>query len=278
MSTASDTVAKAQSYYDSDDADNFYYQVWGGEDIHVGLYEHPEESIFDASRRTVKRMASALSGYPAGSHILDLGAGYGGSARYLAREGAYHVTCLNLSSVQNKRNRRMNWEQGLLDHIDVVDGNFEELPFTEQSFDVAWTQDALLHSANRQRVFEEVDRVLKPGGTFILTDPMMREGAPQDVLKPVFERIHLDSMGTVETYNGYAEQLGWKPAEIEERTSDLVAHYSSVLRELESRQDELLEHCSPDYMERMKKGLRHWIKAGENEALFWGIIQFHKPA
>ena len=33
----SSVVKTAQEYYDSDDADNFYYHVWGGEDIHVGL-------------------------------------------------------------------------------------------------------------------------------------------------------------------------------------------------------------------------------------------------
>lgn len=276
--SASNTVDKARSYYDSDDADNFYFNVWGGEDIHVGLYEREGESIFEASRRTVERMAQTISDYPADSKILDLGAGYGGSARYLAREGGYNVTCLNLSVVQNDRNRKMNVEQGLDDKIDVVDGNFEELPFDDQAFNICWSQDALLHSADRKKVFQEVDRVVKPGGCFVLTDPMMREDAPMDVLKPVFERIHLDSMGTVEKYNAYMTELGWQPAEIEERTSDLVAHYSSVLRELESRTDELLKHCSPEYMERMKKGLRHWINAGMNQALFWGIMIFRKPA
>ena len=34
-------VEKAREYYNSDDADKFYYDVWGGEDIHIGLYEGP---------------------------------------------------------------------------------------------------------------------------------------------------------------------------------------------------------------------------------------------
>ncbi|WP_269537606.1 SAM-dependent methyltransferase [Cerasicoccus fimbriatus] len=271
------TVEKAKTYYDSNDADNFYFNVWGGEDIHVGIYLRKGESIFEASRRTVETMAARLDGFPASSRVVDLGAGYGGSARYLAREKGFHVTCLNLSAVQNERNRKMNEEQDLADQIDVVDGNFEELPFADNSFNIAWTQDAILHSADRERVFAEVDRVLKPGGVMVMTDPMMKEGADQSVLQPVFDRIHLASMGSVEKYAAYAQELGWTVEPMEERTKDLVTHYSRVLEELESRTEELSRHCSVEYIERMKKGLRHWINAGQNDALFWGILMYRKP-
>ena len=40
----------AENYYDSSDADIFYERVWGGEDIHIGLYESGL-SIFEASRK-----------------------------------------------------------------------------------------------------------------------------------------------------------------------------------------------------------------------------------
>ncbi|WP_309383415.1 methyltransferase domain-containing protein [Cerasicoccus frondis] len=269
-------VDKAKTYYDSNDADNFYFNIWGGEDIHVGIYRREGESIFEASRRTVETMASRLNGCVASSKVIDLGAGYGGSARYLAREKGFDVTCLNLSEVQNERNRRMNEEQGLAHKIDVVDGNFEALPFEDKSFNIAWSQDALLHSADRERVFAEVDRVLKPGGVFVLTDPMMREGASPELLQPVFDRIHLDSMGSVEKYEDYASALGWTVEPLEDRTRDLVTHYSHVLDELDARTAEVIEYCSHGYLERMKKGLRHWINAGQSDALFWGILMYSK--
>ncbi len=271
------TVEKAQTYYDSNDADSFYFNVWGGEDIHVGIYLREGESIFEASRRTVETMAAQLDGFSANSKVIDLGAGYGGSARYLAREKGFNVTCLNLSSVQNERNRRMNAEQGLADKIDVVDGNFEALPFEDDSFNIAWTQDAVLHSGDRQKVFAEVDRVLKPGGVFVMTDPMMRKGASQEVLQPVFDRIHLTSMGSVDKYASYARNLSWSVDLEEDRTPALVTHYSRVLEELNSRSGEMLQHCSPEYLERMKKGLRHWINAGQSDALFWGILKYSIP-
>lgn len=59
-SAYSDAASTARSYYNSTDADTFYSTVWGGEDIHVGIYQRPDEPIVDASRRTVARMAARL--------------------------------------------------------------------------------------------------------------------------------------------------------------------------------------------------------------------------
>ena len=60
--------------------------------------------------------------------ILDIGAGFGGAARYLAENYGCSVTCLNLSEVENERNREMNAARGLTGSIDVVDGSFETSP------------------------------------------------------------------------------------------------------------------------------------------------------
>ena len=94
----SEVVKTAQEYYNSDDADNFYFQVWGGEDIHVGLYQTPDENIRDASERTVVTMAERLTNLGPEARVIDLGAGYGGAARWMARRFGCHVTCLNLTS------------------------------------------------------------------------------------------------------------------------------------------------------------------------------------
>ncbi|MBT2987673.1 MAG: methyltransferase domain-containing protein [Candidatus Thiodiazotropha sp. (ex Ctena orbiculata)] len=275
----SDVVRTAQEYYDSDDADNFYYHVWGGEDIHIGIYDKPDEDIARASQRTVDAMASQYqTSLDENTHIIDIGAGYGGSARWLVKKYRSPVTCVNLSEAQNARNRAMSAEQNLDDRIVVVDGSFEDIPATREFFDLAWSQDAILHSGQRERVLEEVDRVLKPGGEFIFTDPMQADDCPEDVLQPVLDRIHLESLGSFAFYREEAQRLGWEEIGIYDLTPQLITHYTRVREELTRQRNRLAGKVSDKYMFNMLQGLEHWIDAGEKGYLSWGILHFRKPA
>jgi glycine/sarcosine/dimethylglycine N-methyltransferase len=269
-------VNTTRNYYNSTPADRFYATVWGGEDIHIGLYQTEVESISAASRRTVERLDACLPALGAQDHVLDLGAGYGGAARYLAEAHGCQVSCLNLSEIQNERNRRINEQQGLQKLVSVHDGNFEDIPFKDELFDVVWSQDSFLHSGDRQLVIREAVRVLKPGGLFIFTDPMQRPNAPEEALKPVLERILLESMGTVEFYQQAAREEGLETVDFIDLSENLPKHYDRVLKEIESREAEAVEASGQDYVDRMKTGLRHWIKAGHDGHLQWGILIFRK--
>jgi cyclopropane fatty-acyl-phospholipid synthase-like methyltransferase len=92
----SKVVQTTRDYYNSGDADNFYFHIWGGKYIHIGLYHGNEDEIADASQRTVDRMDQMLPNLGNGSRVLDLGSGYGAASRYLASLYDCRVTALNL--------------------------------------------------------------------------------------------------------------------------------------------------------------------------------------
>jgi len=273
----SPVVETARQYYNSDDADNFYLHVWGGEDIHIGLYEFPGESIAAASRRTVQRMADqVVQGLGPSSRVLDVGAGYGGAARYLANTYGCQVTALNLSEKENERNREMNRTLSLDQSIEVVDGSFEFIPAEDASFDLVWSQDAILHSGHRDQVIGEIARVLRPGGELIFTDPMQADDCPEGVLQPVLDRIHLDSLGSIASYREAAARHGLRELGVLELTNNLIVHYTRVRDELYRGRNELAHKVSDAYIERMLRGLGHWIDAGEQGYLRWGILHFQR--
>jgi sarcosine/dimethylglycine N-methyltransferase len=264
-------VSTARDYYNSADADNFYAIIWGGEDIHIGLYEEPDEDIGRASRRTVERMAGWVRLRP-DTRVLDVGSGYGGAARFLARTYRCRVTCLNLSEVENERNRALNREHGLDGLVEVVDGSFEDLPFEDNAYDVVWSQDAFLHSGDRSRVLEEVARVLRPGGELIFTDPMAADGCPPSALAPILDRLSLESMGSPDYYRRQLYRLGMRSVEFRDETPQLARHYQRVLEETGRRDGELVGKVSEEYRVRMKAGLRHWVDGGNAGNLAWGFI------
>ncbi|MGF1454757.1 MAG: SAM-dependent methyltransferase [Alphaproteobacteria bacterium] len=273
--TASDVTRITEEYYDSDDADRFYHTVWGGEDIHVGLYEGPDDTIADASRRTVERMASYLSWLGPKARVLDLGAGYGGSARYLASRYGCHVTCLNLSRVENARNEAMNRQQGLSEKVGVVHGSFEDIPYGDDSFDLIWSQDAILHSGNRVRVLEEAVRVLGSKGEMIFTDPMQADHVPDPaVLQPIYDRIHLPNLASVAFYRDNLTRLGLKEKRVEVMTPHMAVHYGRIRRELQERYRDIVKSVSKDYVDRMIDGLEKWVQGAESGVMAWGILYF----
>ena len=274
MSKQAQALNVARDYYNSGDADNFYSTIWGGEDIHIGIYNSEDEPIRDASRRTVEKMASRLDNLTENSRVLDLGAGYGGPARFLAKNFGCRVVALNLSEVENGRNRAMNEDQGLDHLVDVVDGSFEEVPYEDGRFDVVWSQDAILHSAEREKVLTEAARVLKDSGQFVFTDPMKADECPDEVLQPILDRIHLDSLGSSDYYRQIADEVGLREVGFEDHTEHLPTHYARVLQETEKREEELSQVVSRDYLQRMKKGLGHWIEGGRKGHLTWGIHHF----
>ncbi len=274
----SPVVETARSYYNSNDADNFYHTIWGGEDIHVGLYYDEKDTIFEASQRTVEKMAEHIKDkLQPGNKVLDLGAGYGGSARYLVKTYGVEVVCLNLSEVENERNRTKNKEQGLESKIEVIDGDFENVPLPDNSYDIIWSQDAILHSGDRPKVFKEVQRLAKPGALFVFTDPMQSDDCPEGVLQPIYDRIHLSSLGAPGYYEKLGKEMGWTFLGYDGMPEQLVNHYSRVREELEKRRADLEKVVSVDYIERMKKGLGHWVDGGKNGYLAWGILRFRLP-
>ena len=274
----SDVVQTARDYYNSEDADNFYLHIWGGEDIHIGLYQSEREDIATASRRTVEQLADKLAAIDANAWILDIGSGYGGAARYLAKRFGCKVTALNLSEKENARNRELSAEAGLEELVDVVEGSFEEIPLGDASVDIVWSQDAILHSGRRDQVIAEVARVLKPGGHFVFTDPMESGNCDRADLEAVLARIHLETLGSPQFYEKTAKSKGLELVAWEEKTPQLVRHYSRVAEELSAQRARLTGKVSEAYIDRMLTGLSNWVKAGEAGCLAWGFLHFKKPA
>jgi sarcosine/dimethylglycine N-methyltransferase len=267
----------AEAYYDSREADEFYFHIWGGEDIHIGLYDSPADPIPAASRRTVEAMADEITAEVDDRHrIIDIGSGVGGPARYLAKRFGCHVVCLNISEVENARNKAANGQQGLDKLVSVRHGSFEDIPEPDGSLTVVWSQDAILHSGNRDKVIGEIARVLKPGGEFVFTDPMQADDCPPGVLQPVYDRIHLESLGSVRFYREAAARHGLEEVAIRPMPKQLRNHYAAVKAQLQARYDEMVGVASKDYVDRMLVGLQNWVDAADKGYLNWGILHFRK--
>lgn len=271
-----DYIEKTRSYYDSSDADLFYRRAWGEEHIHLGIFQDYGEPMQKACLRTVRTMAALAGSVSSNTRILDIGSGYGGTARYLASRYGCRVDTLNLSEVQNRRSGDLNRQRGLDGRISIFHGSFEDMPFDDESVDICWSIDAMLHSADRARVVQEAARVLRPGGELIFTDPMRTESCPPQVLDPILERIHLSDMGSVSFYRKAASVSGLEFLGFTDLSQHLVNTYSRVLDYTVENRESLTRDISPEFVSHMESGLRNWVEGGKNGHLVWGIMHFRK--
>jgi SAM-dependent methyltransferase len=105
-----------------------------------------------------------------GDHVLDIGCGVGGPARYLAQRFACTVSGIDITGpfvdAANKLTALLQME----DRVFIQQGDGQRLPYEDGSFDGAYAQHVTMNVADRPRFFAEAWRVLKPGAFFALTE------------------------------------------------------------------------------------------------------------
>lgn len=151
----------AKSYYEL--VTDFYEYGWG-QSFHFAPRRRGE-SVRRSLQRCEQDLACQLE-LRAGMKALDVGCGVGGPMRTVARCSGASVVGITISPYQIGRARRHNERAGLAGLCEVVEGDFNAMPFEDATFDAAYTLEACCHAGDRRRPFAEVFRVLKPGALF----------------------------------------------------------------------------------------------------------------
>lgn len=163
-------TAQAEPEYD-DIAIRFLEALWGEGYLSPG---GPEE---------VDRVVEGLP--LAGKTLLDLGCGSGGVTLHLARRyGLARATGFDVEAPVIETARKRAAEGGMSDRVAFIQAPPGSLPFADAGFDVVFSKDALLHVPDKDALFAEIFRVLKPGGVFAASNWMIsHDGAPSPDMK-----------------------------------------------------------------------------------------------
>ena len=164
---SSESVAAA---YDAWTDDRLLERLWG-DHVHLGHYGDPprRQDFREAKAAFVHELVrwSGLDQLPAGSKVLDVGCGIGGSARILARDYNLEVVGISISPAQIARATELT-PQGLPCRFEVMDAL--DLQLADHSFDAVWSVEAGPHMPDKQQYADELLRVLKLGGLLAVAD------------------------------------------------------------------------------------------------------------
>ena len=139
----------------------------------LGALDHFHTGGLRASRELLE-----LAQIRSEDRVLDIGSGLAGPARLLASALGCRVDCIEMSPDFCAGAVLLNRLTGLDDRIKVHKGSALDLPFPDNSFDVVWMQNVGMNIADKQKLYAEIHRVLKPGGRFAFQEMAAGKVAP----------------------------------------------------------------------------------------------------
>lgn len=269
--TAQAPSAVADHY---DELDPVYRHLWG-EDLHHGYWQTGRETPAEAVAALSALVGRMLDVAP-GDRLVDIGCGYGATARRFAALGAI-VTGFSLSERQIAQARAH--EGVTLAVRDWLDNDLEDA-----AYDGAYAIESSEHMADKSGFFTEAARVLKPGGRLVVCAWLAGDPVPgwqvDHLLRPICEEGRLPSLGTAADYERLARDAGFAPTHFAD-ISDKVSRtwpicLSRFLRAFATRAD-IRRIALRGRNRAFALSLPRLILAYRTGALRYGVFRFEVP-
>jgi phosphoethanolamine N-methyltransferase len=189
--------------------------------------------------------------------ILDIGCGTGGVEVVLAGEYDIDmVTGIDVEPQLVERTQKLVDKKGLSAKVKVELVDPGPLDFANNEFDIVFSKDSMIHIPDKNAIFSEILRVLKPGGVFAASDWLVGENADSS---PEWARVrnlsHLDfKVFTAAETELAMRQAGFEQVSTLDRNAWYASNSATEYRQLEGPlRERILEVADEEVYE-------HWMK------------------
>eukprot|EP01083_Nonionella_stella_P287532 978750_1 len=215
-----------------------------------------------------------------GQNVLDVGCGIGGSAFYMASKYKVNVLGIDLSdNMLNIANERLitekeNFDKNITVKFELCDATKRK--FQENSFDVIYSRDCILHIFDKLSLFSNFFKWLKPGGVLFITDYCCGDRPHSDA----FNEYLLDRKYHLKTPNEYGEiieKAGFINVISKDETKQFVSVLNDELNKFERIKDEFVnEYTEKDYHYIVSGWKSKVVRCNDGDQK-WGSFIGYKP-
>jgi SAM-dependent methyltransferase len=183
----------------------------------------PYDQFHGRGLEATQEIAAMLKVAPT-DHLLDVGSGIGGPARYMAHRFGCRVTGIDLTAEYCEVARHLTRLLAMESQVEFELGDALEMPFADARFDGAYSMNVSMNIADKAALYGEVRRVLKPGSWLMLSELAKGPGAPLDYPTPWAATASTSFLATPEETRNGLEAAGFEIVQFRETTEAVKAY------------------------------------------------------
>jgi ubiquinone/menaquinone biosynthesis C-methylase UbiE len=184
-------------------------------------YDHFHGRGLEATEEAAESMQASAS-----DHILDIGSGIGGPARYVASRFGCRVTGIDLTPEFCAVAAHLTRLLGLDQRVTFEVGDALAMPFPDASFAGAYSMNVSMNIADKLAFYREIHRVLKPGAWLALSEIAKGAGGDLDYPTPWAKSARTSFLATPEQTRAGLGEAGFEVVRLESTLERALASYA----------------------------------------------------
>ncbi|MBA0863717.1 hypothetical protein Goshw_024926 [Gossypium schwendimanii] len=221
---------------------------------------------------TTKEFVAKLDLKP-GQKVLDVGCGIGGGDFYMAKEFGVYVVGIDLSI--NMISFALERANGLNCSVEFEVADCTTKTYPDNSFDVIYSRDTILHIQDKPALFRYFYKWLKPGGKVLISDYCKSAGASSPEFAEYIKQRGYD-LHDVKAYGQMLKDAGFDQVIAEDRTDQFIQVLQRELDKVEKDKDAFITDFSQEDYDDIVGGWKAKLIRTRSGEQRWGLFIANK--